>query len=652
MPMQHRRNIAGMPCKAERGQGLAEYALILGFAGLAAIAIILLVGPAIGDVFSRLVNRAPVAPPSLISYTPPATYTPTMTQDPNATATPTQTATATSTSGPVTNTPTTTVTPTPSVTATPTVACPGYGPYAIPGRVEAENFRCGGPEVAFVDNTADGGNGSSIYRSDVTTAGPDLVATSDTGGGYNLTQAVPGEWIEYQVSVAESRLYNLTLRMASSGGRFRIDVYRNGSVVSSSGVVDVPSTGGSQAWTNVTISQLPLMEGANILRFVFESGQLHMNYFDVLAPSPTATPTNTPTAIPCYSLAVSQNPTAGGTVSVSPDSNCAGGLYTTGTAVTLSTSPNTGYQFANWSGDASGANTSVVITMNANKSVTANFSQLCYTVSTAVSPNNSGTVGVSPSPNCGSQYSHGTAVTFTASPNTGYTFANWTGSVGGAANPTSLTVNAAASVTAVFNTAPTDVLFVVGSTTLVNGDTDIRDRLISMGYTVTPIAASVVQASDANGKALIFISRTAGSTNGSVFNNTAVPLISSSRDNFVTLRLAGSQNSNNNSSRVRIVDSSHPLAAGLSGDNVTITSSNTRFNRASSLGTGAVSVVTATGSTSQHYIFAYEVDATMTSGTAPARRVGFLLGNNDSADRLNDNGWALFEAAVTWAIGN
>ena len=40
----------------------------------------------------------------------------------------------------------------------------------------------------------------------------------------------------------------------------------------------------------------------------------------------------------------------------------------------------------------------------------------------------------------------------------------------------------------------------------------------------------------------------------------------------------------------------------------------------------------------------------MAIGTAPARRVGtFLL--NDVADALTEDGWALFDASIMWAMG-
>ncbi|MHB8104615.1 MAG: InlB B-repeat-containing protein [Dehalococcoidales bacterium] len=71
--------------------------------------------------------------------------------------------------------------------------------------------------------------------------------------------------------------------------------------------------------------------------------------------------------IKTYILSVTINPVEGG--SVSP----IGGIYDIGSNVTLTAVPATGYRFDHWEGAASGNETSIIITMDANKSVTAVF---------------------------------------------------------------------------------------------------------------------------------------------------------------------------------------------------------------------------------------------------------------------------------------
>jgi uncharacterized repeat protein (TIGR02543 family) len=53
-----------------------------------------------------------------------------------------------------------------------------------------------------------------------------------------------------------------------------------------------------------------------------------------------------------------------------------GGVYDDGTVVTLTAVPDSGWQFDNWSGDLSGSANPTTITMDANKTVTANFSEV------------------------------------------------------------------------------------------------------------------------------------------------------------------------------------------------------------------------------------------------------------------------------------
>lgn len=69
-----------------------------------------------------------------------------------------------------------------------------------------------------------------------------------------------------------------------------------------------------------------------------------------------------------YRLTTSVSPEGSG--SIEPD----GGKYEEGTEVTLTATPNPGYEFASWSGDASGSENPTTITMDSDKSVTANFS--------------------------------------------------------------------------------------------------------------------------------------------------------------------------------------------------------------------------------------------------------------------------------------
>lgn len=70
-----------------------------------------------------------------------------------------------------------------------------------------------------------------------------------------------------------------------------------------------------------------------------------------------------------YTLTTAANGTGSGTISINP----ANGPYDPNTAVTLTANPAAGSVFAGWSGDATGSNSQVIITMDRNKFVTATF---------------------------------------------------------------------------------------------------------------------------------------------------------------------------------------------------------------------------------------------------------------------------------------
>ncbi|RME20707.1 MAG: hypothetical protein D6800_12880, partial [Candidatus Zixiibacteriota bacterium] len=127
--------------------------------------------------------------------------------------------------------------------------------------------------------------------------------------------------------------------------------------------------------------------------------------------------------------------------------------YNSGDVVSLLATPNSGYEFVNWTGDVADANNpSTTVTMDANKTVTANFQRVEYQLTI-----NSATGGTT-SPAAGTHtYYSGDVVPLTATPDAGYHFVNWTGDV---ADPnsasTTVLMDGDKSVTANFQaTSPT-----------------------------------------------------------------------------------------------------------------------------------------------------------------------------------------------------
>ena len=129
-----------------------------------------------------------------------------------------------------------------------------------------------------------------------------------------------------------------------------------------------------------------------------------------------------------YTLSI----TVVGSGSVDPSS---AGPYHYGDVVWLTANAALGWSFSAWSGDASGSNLMVPVTMNGNKAVTATFTRIEYTLTVYA------TSGGSVSLNNTGPYYYGDVVKLTAIPNAGWYFISWSGSLIGNTNPATITMN-------------------------------------------------------------------------------------------------------------------------------------------------------------------------------------------------------------------
>ncbi len=158
-----------------------------------------------------------------------------------------------------------------------------------------------------------------------------------------------------------------------------------------------------------------------------------------------------------------------GGISCAPASPSAcSALFDVGATVTLTAAPAVGWSFSGWGGACSGTG-SCAVTMSVNQTVTAQFEQVTLRrLSITGSGPGAGVVrsqaGLSPSINCtleagtglgacGADYAGGTAVTLTAAPTSGSSFAGWSGACTGTGS-CALTMSDNYTVTATFATVP------------------------------------------------------------------------------------------------------------------------------------------------------------------------------------------------------
>jgi hypothetical protein len=174
-----------------------------------------------------------------------------------------------------------------------------------------------------------------------------------------------------------------------------------------------------------------------------------------------------------------------------------------------------------------------------------------------------------------------------------------------------------------------------------------------MGHLVTVMTAANSVTDDSIGKSLIIISSTVSSgAVGTKSRDVPVPVINwetALQDEFL---FSTAQSTPANQTTLNIVNSGHPLAAGLPSGSLSVMTGTTTsgFSAGQPLGTPIIIArINQPAPNDFPCIYAYETGATMSTGTAPARRVHLFL-QNDTYTNLNNDGKALFDAAVTWAM--
>ncbi len=156
-----------------------------------------------------------------------------------------------------------------------TVNPPGGGqspfggvPWALPGKVEMEDYDLGGEGIAYHDTTA--GNKFGQYRTD------DVDIKFKAAIGHFVGAVRKGEWLEFTVDVASSGNYKLRLRVATKKDGRRVHVEFNG--VDVTGKINIPNTGGS--WKTIGVP-VTLTAGQQIMRVFMDTGGQNLNWIKI-----------------------------------------------------------------------------------------------------------------------------------------------------------------------------------------------------------------------------------------------------------------------------------------------------------------------------------------------------------------------------------
>jgi hypothetical protein len=147
----------------------------------------------------------------------------------------------------------------------------GGAPILLPAQFQAENYDLGGQGKAYSDT--DTSNRGAAYR---TTEGVDLQACAE--GGYNVAWTKPAEWINYSVRATRTGAHTLSIRYASI---YNVSLHVEIDGVNVTGTIaGTTATGAWQTYSNVSVP-VNLTIGDHVVKFVFDSGNVNLNWVDL-----------------------------------------------------------------------------------------------------------------------------------------------------------------------------------------------------------------------------------------------------------------------------------------------------------------------------------------------------------------------------------
>jgi hypothetical protein len=253
------------------------------------------------------------------------------------------------------------------------------------------------------------------------TGSPDTTATFSAPGAYVLQLVGDDSAAQTADTVAITVNHSVTLSVSSTGpGSVTLD----------------PPGGTYAAGSSVTLTAVPDPDAA----FSGWSGDLAGTDNPQVVVMDAAR-SATASFAPLFDVAVAA--TGPGAVTLDPP----GGTYPAGSVVSVSATPDAGAVFDGFTGDLTGTESPQLLTIDADKSVAASFTQH-YTL--AVSTSGPGAVTLDPP---GGTYPAGSVVSVSATPDAGAVFDGFSGDLSGTESPQLLTVDADESVTASFSLA-------------------------------------------------------------------------------------------------------------------------------------------------------------------------------------------------------
>ncbi|WP_028548331.1 hypothetical protein [Paenibacillus sp. UNC451MF] len=188
------------------------------------------------------------------------------------------------------------------------------------------------------------------------------------------------------------------------------------------------------------------------------------------------------------------------------------------------------------------------------------------------------------------------------------------------------------------------------------GDPFIISHLKKQGYQVMDIVDVDFTVEKAKGYGVIYVSESVNSSKiDTKLKSSSVPFVVAKNQIASEAGLVGMQQFGQveGVKTINILDSKHPLAAGLK-DTVAIYKEDGKISYGLHPGKEAVTIAEypVSGDNKKVTIFGYEKGSkNINNEVVPARQVYFSMPTGEE-NKLTDNGWKLFDAAMEWAAAN
>ncbi len=295
--------------------------------------------------------------------------------------------------------------------------------------------------------TVDGGAVQTAPQTLNLTQGSHTIAVATTQAGAAGTQYVFSTWSD---GGAASHTITVTSSAATYTASFTTQYQLTISASPVAGGTVTPATGGF--YNAGTVVNLTATANSGY-QFGSWSGSVAATNSAATTVTMSAAETVTANFVSLTGITIQTNPAGrqftvdGGAVQTAPQTlNLTQGTHTIAVPATQAGAVGTQYVFTGWS-DGGAASHSIVVA-SSGATYTATFA-VQYLLTTAVSPAGAGSVMASPFSD--GYYNQGTSVQLTASASAGFQFISWGGELSGSANPQSIIMNAAYSVTVNFS---------------------------------------------------------------------------------------------------------------------------------------------------------------------------------------------------------